>query len=330
MGYGDYLPATEPRLSRKVDFKIAGGVRLGPANQVGAWLAQGLSKHLSRESTYTMQRGAEDPLALVSQGQADLCESTLPTTTAAFLGKSGKEPLQNLRAICALPKRDWYQFAVPASFNISSIEELIEKRCPIRLAVPPGPSPSGVLSVAHLVFSSYGLDLKEIDTWGGKLIIGTSSRPHEHVRKLLLNEADSVFEDGVATSYWWELFSQREMKILPIKIEALTRVHREYGSKATIIPRGWYYGKIPDRDIPTVDASNWLVVVSETMDDEMGYLLAKCAVEYKAEFEAEFNMLPLDRSSLTYPLFPPNMAKDLGVIPLHRGAERYYREKNYL
>ena len=57
MGYGDYITPTGPRLSRRVDLKIAGGVRLGPSNQVGAWLAQGLSKHLAKDSTFTMMAG---------------------------------------------------------------------------------------------------------------------------------------------------------------------------------------------------------------------------------------------------------------------------------
>lgn len=330
MGYGEFLPPFGPRLERRVDFKIAGGMRLGPSNQIGAWLAQGLSKHLAKGSTYTMQRGDGEPLVQVSQGKADLCYSTLPSATAAYLGKSGKQPLKNLRAICALPKRDWYQFVVPASLNVFTIEELIEKKCPIRLAVPPGRTPSGTLSIAHLVFSAYGIDPREIEAWGGKLLIGISSRPHEHVRRVLIDEADSVFEDGIAVTHWWDLFARREMRILPIKEEALALVSKETGNRATIIAKGWYYGRVPDRDTPTVDASNWSVIVSESMDDELAYLLARCAVEYKAELEAEFNMLPLERSSLTYPLFPPNMARDTGVIPLHKAAERYYREKSYL
>lgn len=330
MGYGEYVPPSGPRLKRKVDFHIAGGVRLGPSNQVGAWLAQGLSKHLAKDSTFTMKAGGGDPMVLVSEGKADLCYSTMQGATAAYLGNSNRRPLKNLRAICTLPKRDWYQFTIPASLKVSSVEELIEKRCPIRLAVPPGPSPSGILEIAHLVFTGYGVEPKEIESWGGKLVIGNSSRPHEHVRKVLLGEADSVFEDGVATSHWWELFATREMKILSLKDEAIALVNRHLGNKATIIPRGWYHGKVPDREVRTIDASNWMVLVNEQMDDELAYLLTKCAVEYKAEFEAEFNMLPLERSSLTYPLFPSTMARDTGVIPLHPAAERYYREKNYL
>jgi len=330
MGYGEFITPTGPRLSRRVDLKIAGGVRLGPSNQVGAWLAQGLSKHLAKDSTFTMTAGGGDPLVKVFEGKADLCYSTMQGARSAYLGSAEEAPLKGLRAICTLHKRDWYQFTVPVSLNVNSVEELIEKRKPIKLAIPPGKSPSGVLEIGHVMFKAYGIDPREIESWGGKLLTGFSSRPHEHVRRVLLGEADCVFEDGVATTHWWELFANREMKILPLKDEAISLVNKEMGNLGTIIPRGWYHGKVPDREIRTIDASNWMVLVSEKMDDELAYLLTKCAVEYKAEFEAEFNMLPLERSSLTYPLFPTYMARDTSVIPLHPGAERYYKEKCYL
>lgn len=330
MGYGEYITPTEARLSRRVDFQIAGGVRLGPSNQVGAWLAQGLAKHLGKDSTFTMTAGGGDPLVKVAERKADLCYSTMQGARTAYLGNSEQAPLRNLRAICTLHKRDWYQFTVPMSLDVSSVEELIAKKKPIKLAIPPGRSPSGVLEIGHVMFQAYGIDPREIESWGGKLLTGYSSRPHEHVRRVLLGEADSVFEDGVATTHWWDLFANKEMKILPLKDEAIALVNKEMGNLGTVIPRGWYHGRVPDREIRTIDASNWMVLVHEAMDEELAYLLAKCAVEYKAEFEAEFNMLPLERSSLTYPLFPTYMARDTSVIPLHPGAERYFREKCYL
>jgi TRAP-type uncharacterized transport system substrate-binding protein len=152
----------------------------------------------------------------------------------------------------------------------------------------------------------------EIEQWGGQLIKGESTRPHEHVGRVLRKEADAVFEDGIATRHWWELFAARDMTILPIREDILVKARAELGYKSTIIPRGWFYGKFPD------------------MDEDLAYLLAKCAVEYKAEIEAEFNILPVERSSLTYPLMPDDMAKDTGGIPLHKGAENYFRGKNYL
>jgi TRAP-type uncharacterized transport system substrate-binding protein len=330
MGYGEYVPAVGPKLDKKMDFKIAGGMRLGPSTLIGAWLAQGLRKHLAKGSTFTMQAGGEDPLTQVATGKADLCYSTTHSANSTLAAKSGSELYTKLRAICSLPKRDWYQFVVPSSLNVSSIEEVIEKRIPLRLAVPSGSTPSGINKTQHFVLSGYGINPLDIEKWGGKLIRGESSRPHEHIGRALRGDADAVFEDGIAAKHWWDLFATREMKILPIKEEILARAHRELGYKSAIIPRGWYYGRVPDREIPTLDSSGFVVLVNEDMDDELAYLLAKCAVEYKAEIEAEFNILPVERSSLTYPLIPLDMAKDTGRIPLHKGAERYFLDKNYL
>ena len=330
MGHGEYVLRVGPKLDKKIDFKIAGGMRLGPSTLIGAWLAQGLRKHLARGSTFTMQSGGDDPFSQVASGKADLCYSTTHSATAALTMKHGNGSYAKIRAICALPKRDWYQFVVSSSLNVSFIEEIVERKAPIRLAVPSGATPSGANKLQDFVLSSYGIGPTDIESWGGKLIRGESTRPHEHVGRVLRNEADAVFEDGIATRHWWELFAARDMRILPIREDILVKARRELGYKSTIIPRGWFYGRVPDREIPTVDSSGFVVLVNENMDEDLAYLLAKCAVEYKAEIEAEFNILPVERSSLTYPLMPGDMAKDTGGIPLHKGAERYFREKNYL
>jgi TRAP-type uncharacterized transport system substrate-binding protein len=153
MGYGEYVPRVGSKLERKLEFKIAGGVRLGPSTQIGAWLAQGLRKHVSKESIFTMESGNESPLHLVASGQADLCYSTKHGATAAYLGTGGKRALASLRAICCLPKRDWYQFAVPAAYGVTSIGELARAKCPIRIALPAGPTPSTIGTLQHLIFS---------------------------------------------------------------------------------------------------------------------------------------------------------------------------------
>ena len=51
--------------------------------------------------------------------------------------------------------------------------------------------------------------------------------------------------------------------------------------------------------------------------------------EERAEFEARFRHIPVAHSPLTYPIVPARMP--LGIdIPLHPGAERYYREHGHL
>jgi TRAP-type uncharacterized transport system substrate-binding protein len=329
MGYGDYVSRKGSKLDRRVDFLIAGGVRLGPSTQIGAWLAQGLGKHLKKDSTFTMRAGGGSPIDLVATGQADLCYSTKHSATVA-VSTSGREALRSLRAICSLPKRDWYQFVVPASYGISSVDELAQKRCPLRLAVPAGNSPSGMNKLQYRLLSASGIEPNDIEKWGGKILIGESTRPHEHIGKVLSGEANAVFEDGVAVNHWWKLFAEHEMVFLSIKPEVIASVCKELGYAATIIPKGWYYGKYPAEEVLTFDSSGFLVLVNERMDDELAYLLAKCAVEYKSEIEAEFKMLSVEQSSLSYPLIPSDMATHIGVIPLHRGAEKYYREYNFI
>ena len=118
---------------------------------------------------------------------------------------------------------------------------------------------------------SYGIGTREVEKSGGQLVSGKSTRPHEHVGRVLRKEADAVFEDGIATRHWWDLFASRDMTILPIREDILAKARAELGYKSTIIPRGWFYGKVPDRDISTVDSSGF-GLVNENMDEDLAYL----------------------------------------------------------
>ena len=75
MGHGEYVLSVGPKLNKKLDFKIAGGMRLGPSTLIGAWLAQGLRKHLARGTTFAMQSGGENALTQVAAGKPILCYS---------------------------------------------------------------------------------------------------------------------------------------------------------------------------------------------------------------------------------------------------------------
>jgi uncharacterized protein len=68
--------------------------------------------------------------------------------------------------------------------------------------------------------------------------------------------------------------------------------------------------------------------VRADLPEEVAYLLAWCLGEQRARLERYYRHLPSERSPVTYPLDPAKMART--PIPLHPGAERYYREYGYL
>src|SRR4030095_11446254 len=97
MGHGEYVLSVGPKLDKKLDFKIAGGMRLGPSTLIGAWLAQGVRKHAGRGSTFTMESGGEDPMTQVANRRADLCYSTTHSAVSTLFRQSSNHPYQKLR-----------------------------------------------------------------------------------------------------------------------------------------------------------------------------------------------------------------------------------------
>lgn len=108
------------------------------------------------------------------------------------------------------------------------------------------------------------------------------------------------------------------VRLLPVSDEALARIRAQYPFFTRVtIPAGTYRGQ--DEDVPTVAVEN-LLVVSEDLDEQLAYDLTRLLFESLEE---------LGRTHAA--------AKEIDVadaatapIPLHPGAERYYRERGVL
>lgn len=74
-----------------------------------------------------------------------------------------------------------------------------------------------------------------------------------------------------------------------------------------------------------MDFSDWAVLTHRDVPDDLAYLAAKVAVEDRRDFETLYMGEAPDDRDVDLPLQPEVMWKNVGV-PLHPGAERYYRE----
>ena len=62
----------------------------------------------------------------------------------------------------------------------------------------------------------------------------------------------------------------------------------------------------------------------EDLDDDLAYLITWCMIRTRQALEAQYAMLPQERSPLVIPIDPVEMANT--PIPLHPAAERAYRD----
>lgn len=128
------------------------------------------------------------------------------------------------------------------------------------------------------------------------------------------------------TPWWAQLIEGGKAVPLPAEAGALASLASDYGLHSGVLPAGYWDGLATE--LPALDFSDFLVMVRDDMPEEVAHLLTWCLVETRDTLERQYRHLPARRSPVTHPIEPSRMAR--APIPLHPGAQRYYREAGLL
>ena len=264
----------------------------------------------------------------VGEGDVDFAMTTPPANARLAMEGKGyfKKAYPSLRAIAVWPQNDWISCVVLDKFGISSFEDMKSKKAALRIATGPMGTTNGVGFAVERLLEAYGITVQDVEAWGGKLVEAATAE--ESVRKVLSGEADMACHEA------WSAFSRFAeekipVKFLPVNDAVLNQIEQQLGFRRNVIRKGIYGPNVPDRDIPVVDRSDWVMITSTSLPDDLAYLAAKVAVEDRADLEILYMGYPENERSMDLPIKPEMMWKNVGV-PLHPGAERYYREAGYI
>jgi len=202
-------------------------------------------------------------------------------------------------------------FLVREDSPISSIQEIKEKKIPIRLLTSPKAS-SPALATERML-NEYGITFDDIRSWGGK------------VNFVSYAEASSLIKDGHADAWCGpmvssivELTVSRRMKLLPIKESVLNALQEDFKYGKAVIPQNtWYFIK---KDTPIMCEAVILVVRKE-IPEGIVYKITKSICTHPDHIRGV---------SRTYRVFSPEKASRITGGPIHPGALRYYKEHGYL
>lgn len=240
----------------------------------------------------------ESDIAFIESGIADFAYNG----TEMFKGQK----IENIRGLIALYPNTM-QTVVKAGSGINSYADLKGKR--VAVGVQGGSTPLNM----GIVLEQYGLTLNDIKPE----YLGFG----EGIQQLKDNKLDAVLVDaGAPSSAIIDIATQHAVKILPIEPEKVKAIVKKYPffSDVVIIPAGTYKGI--DQDITTTGSKVILATRSELSDD-LVYNILKTIVEKKDEItkvHEKGNSIVLDK------------ALDSISIPLHPGAEKYYKEKGVI
>jgi len=220
-----------------------------------------------------------------------------------------------LRTLATYPSWDRFVCAVHPSAAIGSLQELKDKRYPLKVSVREDPT-HGTRLLLDEALAGCGFKLADIEAWGGK--ISYAKRPHDEIRMRSMHdgEIEAIFDEGVNS--WLDEALEYGLRPIDLGEPALARL-QALGWRRVTLP----VSRFPalGRDQTTIDFSGWALYCRASLPDEdAGRLLDAIAAREDAipwEPGTYQGLAHIGQDTDSTPL----------DVPLHPGAERWYTEK---
>jgi len=285
------------------------------------WVAvEGMAEVIRRDTDYqvTVVPGGlnENPL-LVGGGQAQVGFLHGFLASRALTGEKpyeGKAMGDSLRAIGLCYTGSKMQYWVSTDSGINSIEEIIKNKMPIGISVNKKDSMQDLIT--QEIFKAYGAELDDVEDWGGKVYYLSLSETSDAMKNRKIDMFVNV--GPLPTGKIDELMSAIELKLLPLDPSIVEEIATNINSPIEVIEAGTY--PFIKEDIRAI-ASPVLIGINGDLSDEIAYNITKAYIE--------------NRQTLIDGYKPMGTIKTVeGLtdtpIPLHPGAEKYYRDEGIL
>lgn len=312
------------RLQRPVRLHLQGDWGVANLHRICGWLSAQLIARTGAGTRVAIWngRGGTDALAALIGGEIDLALLTpaaFAKTAFAGRGLSTDPRVRDLRALATLPQDDRLVIAIDSAHGVKTLDDLRRARLPLRIAAAPDDGVNLVGMATHRLLDAAGLPRATIESWGARFIEGEA--PWDVIPLATAGVADTVIFEAVMTDYWRHLLAARAMNFIPIDDDVLARLEAAYHWPRGLVPADRFAGLAAP--FWTLDFSDFLLMGRADLPDDLAELIAACLVETRDILEAQYRHIPPENSPVTYPLEPARMART--AIPLHPGAERYYR-----
>lgn len=293
-----------------------GGSARGLSSLVSAGLDAAAKKSKEGFSiTHQTSSGGYANIVQIMQGKCQLGSVILGQAMQAVDGTAPfKHPVTGFSAIMVALNRVPMQWVMSKSFadkyGITSIEDLAKKKPPLRLIL----NRRGILpsQLGEESLAAVGVDLKDIEAWGG------------NVQFLASRSAASVMQDRradmwvngtlVGSSAIRKIANAMPVKLLQIPEHVRNLMIKTYGDQPFTIPAGAYPWL--DYDVPS-HTSQSLIIVKNTMDEDIVYKLTKALIENVGRIQAVHPAMKF---------LTPEVMASLRGFPYHPGAVRAYKE----
>jgi len=242
--------------------------------------------------------------------------------TMAYRGKGYYKQKMPLRVLASFPSWDRIAIVVSKDLGVKSLHDVARRKIPLTVSTRFSGVNNGTYYTISTILSLYGLSFERIKRWGGQ--VQECPRPFspERLKSIAKHSINAVFDEGISTiGGWLDQALENGYDILPLEADIVKKLE-QLGYSRSVLPKS-RYPQLKE-DVMSIDFSGWSLVTHRWLPNNVAY----AAIE---TIDARQNVIPVDDDQ---PLDMRNLCRSTEKcplqIPLHPGAEKYYREKGYL
>jgi len=285
-------------------------------NGTGLWymLSNGISECLNKNyknSIINITPGNSNSNILrlnENQSEFALLHSNLAHSAYNGLG-AYEEKQENLRAVATFYP-SYAQFFLLESKGISSLEQLFEEKPKLRFSIG---SAGGTFETAFIqLIDAYGYTIEDMESWGCR------------IERKSQSDASKMLSDGALDGFFVvasapnptavENSVNKDLVLLKMDTGKIKYVSEEYGYSQTVISKDVY--DFLDEDLTTFATFSFLAASADTPDEKVYKILRSISenLEYLKAIHASLDTLTLEYLA------------SYQTIPMHPGAEKYFKE----
>lgn len=289
----------------------------------GATYSKALQEALPKDSIVDVvaKGGGVANIIAVQQKKADVALANLISVVWAWNGDRdvfrGKQ-YRDVRALAGGLNSAWLTPCVRADFmkrhGLASLEEAFSKNVPVHIVMKP--KGATVVTLAYKLLESMGASAETIKAAGGGIIHVSPEQAESLMRD---GQADIYFEAGMPNHPTINSISLTTDVVFPALPEKFIKEGEAMGLSPTSLPQSFKGQHVPltSFDMGTV------LLVHKDMSEDLAYFLTRMLCERRDAIAAAHK---------AWEDFIPEKGwkpENTGV-PLHPGAERYYRERGWM
>ncbi|WP_313081371.1 TAXI family TRAP transporter solute-binding subunit [Pulveribacter sp.] len=301
---GTALVASVAHAQQQQFVNVLTGGQSGVYYPLGVALSQVYAKSIPNvRATAQVTKASAENLNLLQAGRGEVGFSLGDSVSDAWKGDAEAgfpKKLDKLRGLSAT-YNNYIQIVANADAGIKTLADLKGKRISV------GAARSGTELNARAIFKAAGIDYKDLAK--------VEYLPFGESVELIKNrQLDATLQSaGLGVASIRDLATAVKIVVVPIPAETVAKVGDAAYQPATI-PAGTYGGQ--DADVPTAAIPNYLITHAG-VSDELAYQMAKQLYEHLDTLKSAHNAAKAIQRE--------NATKGM-PIPLHPGAERYYKE----